>query len=379
MGGRNYFKNLFLALAKHPNPVIEPVIFCGIGRSARIRSDFPAVMVIETGMLNRLSPAWTIAGMAAKLGFENPLTSRLLEKHGVVALSHTLFMDTKYRTCLKTLWWIADFQHLHLSSLFSAKELRWRNALFRRQSARCDCVLLSSETAKADFTALFPEQAHKAAVLRFVSSPQNIARGPSAEELRQKYQFNGPFFLLPNQFWKHKNHRVAISALQILKQRGQAILILATGLASDSRHPTYFDELMKLVEEGGVGEPFRVLGSIPDHDLLGLMRDSMAILNPSLFEGWSTSVEEAKSLGKTVLLSDIPVHREQAPDLGVYFHPQDAEDLACKLWSTLADYDPNIDARNQEKAANRLPLRQVEFAESYQRIVLKTVGSAEAR
>ena len=106
-----------------------------------------------------------------------------------------------------------------------------------------------------------------------------------------------------------------------------------------------------------MGESFRVLGSIPDHDLLGLMRNSVAILNPSLFEGWSTSVEEAKSLGKTVLLSDIAVHREQAPDLGVYFHPQDAEDLACKLWSTLADYDPNIDARNQEKCCEQTSLQ----------------------
>jgi glycosyltransferase involved in cell wall biosynthesis len=379
MGGRNYFRNLFLGIEKHPHPMVEPVIFCETGQGARMRGDFPAETVVETAILDRLSPSWTLSGMAAKLGLENPLTSHLLEKHEVPVLSHELFMDAKYRSNIKTLFWIADFQHVHLPNLFPAKELRRRDAHLRQRSASCDAVILSSEAAKADFISFFPEQAHKAAVLRFVSSPQSIARAPSAEELRRRYKFNGPFFLLPNQFWKHKNHRVAISALQILKQRGQAILILATGLATDPRHPTYFDELMKFVEECGVGESFRVLGSIPDHDLLGLMRDSVAILNPSLFEGWSTSVEEAKSLGKTVLLSDIAVHREQAPDLGVYFHPQDAKDLACKLWSTLADYDPNIDARNQENAANRLPLRQVEFAESYQRIVLKTVGSSEAR
>jgi glycosyltransferase involved in cell wall biosynthesis len=378
MGGRNYFKNLFLALETHPHPVVEPVIFCGAGRGAKLRSDFPASIVVETGMLNRLSPSWTIAGMAAKLGCENPLTSRLLEKHGVMALSHELFMDTKYRSRLKTLWFIADFQHLHLPALFSAKELSRRDTFFRRRSARCDSVILSSEAAKADFTSLFPEQAHKAAVLRFVSSPQTSGGVPSAEELRRKYQFKGAFFLLPNQFWKHKNHRAAISALQILKQRGQAILILATGLANDPRHPTYFAELMEFVKECDVRESFRVLGSIPDNDLLGLMRNCVAILNPSLFEGWSTSVEEAKSLGKTVLLSDIAVHREQTPDLGVYFHPLDAEGLASKLWSVLEAYDPNIDAGNQESAGSRLPGRRVEFAESYQRIVLNIVGSPEA-
>jgi glycosyltransferase involved in cell wall biosynthesis len=378
MGGRNYFRNLFLALAKHPNPVVEPVLFCGVGRGAKIRSDLPAVMVVETGMLNPLSAAWTIAGMAAKLDCENPLTSRLLEKHGVVALSHTLFMDTKYGARVKTLFWIADFQHLHLPSLFSAKELRRRDRFFRRRSERCDCVILSSEAAKADFTALFPEQAQKAAVLRFVSGPQTFDSVPSAEELRQKYQFSGPFFLLPNQFWKHKNHRVAIAALRILKQRGRAMLVLATGLARDPRQPAHFDELMKFVEECGVRESFRVLGSVPDNDLLGLMRCCVAIVNPSLFEGWSTSVEEAKSLGKAVLLSDIAVHREQAPDLGVYFHPQDAEGLAGAMGRTLEAYEPDMDVRSQESAANRLGGRQVEFAESYQRIVLNAVGAPQA-
>ena len=91
MGGRNYFKNLFLALNKASESCDRTgYLLWNRARSARIRSDFPAVMVIETGILNRLSPAWTLAGMAAKLGFENPLTSRLLEKHDVVALSHEL-------------------------------------------------------------------------------------------------------------------------------------------------------------------------------------------------------------------------------------------------------------------------------------------------
>lgn len=343
-----------------------------------MRCDFPAEIVVETAILNRLSASWTLSGMAAKLGLENPLTSHLLEQHNVAVLSHELFMDTKYRTRIKTLCWIADFQHVHLSTLFSAKELRRRDAICRQRSASCDAVILSSEAAKADFISLFPGQALKAAVLRFVSSPQAVDCVPSAYELRQKYRFKGSFFLLPNQFWKHKNHRVVISALEILKRRGQAVLILATGLAADPRHPTYFAELMEFVEECDVRESFRVLGSIPDNDLVGLMRNSVAILNPSLFEGWSTSVEEAKSLGKTVLVSDIAVHREQAPDLGVYFHPLDPENLAGKLWDVLETYDPDLDARRQESAVGRLPNRQIEFAESYQRIVLKTVGAPEA-
>jgi glycosyltransferase involved in cell wall biosynthesis len=42
------------------------------------------------------------------------------------------------------------------------------------------------------------------------------------------------------------------------------------------------------------------------------MRASTALINPSLFEGWSTTVEEAKSTGTPMILSDLGVHREQA-------------------------------------------------------------------
>jgi len=43
--------------------------------------------------------------------------------------------------------------------------------------------------------------------------------------------------------------------------------------------------------------------------LLGLMVRSQAMILPSLYEGWSTALEEAKALGKDCLVSDIQVHR----------------------------------------------------------------------
>ena len=68
------------------------------------------------------------------------------------------------------------------------------------------------------------------------------------------------------------------------------------------------------------------------------------VLQPSLFEGWSTSVEEAKSLGKPVLLSDIEVHREQVLSPESFFQPHDVTGLANLIegqWSTLpAGHEP---------------------------------------
>jgi hypothetical protein len=93
-------------------------------------------------------------------------------------------------------------------------------------------------------------------------------------------------------------------------------------------------------------------------------------VNPSRFEGWSTTVEEAKSLGKRVLVSDIAVHREQAPARASYFGVDDAGVLAAQLRDAWLAFDPAEDERAADEAAAALPGRTLVFAERYVSIVL---------
>jgi glycosyltransferase involved in cell wall biosynthesis len=61
------------------------------------------------------------------------------------------------------------------------------------------------------------------------------------------------------------------------------------------------------------------------------MKYSQAIIQPSLFEGWSTVIEDAISLQVPVIASDLPVNIEQLGDRGFFFSPHDAEGLARLL------------------------------------------------
>jgi glycosyltransferase involved in cell wall biosynthesis len=81
---------------------------------------------------------------------------------------------------------------------------------------------------------------------------------------------------------------------------------------------------------------------IPYADIAPLMRASVALLNPSTFEGWSTTVEEAKASGVPMLLSDLDVHREQAGEGAEYFDRFSAESLA----NALAKFHP-LDAEGR--------------------------------
>jgi glycosyltransferase involved in cell wall biosynthesis len=259
-----------------------------------------------------------------------------------------------------------------LPEFFDKQEIRARDRQFMDLCERCDKIIVSSECALADLRAFAPQHAWKGEVLHFVASPGDQAIVPPLAKLQQRYGFDSPYFLLPNQFWVHKNHRVVITALQFLKRRNQPVTVIATGSTRDDRQPGYFDALLKYAGECDVLDQFRVLGVIPFGDLSGLMQHAVALINPSQFEGWSTSVEESKSLGKMIVLSDIPVHREQAPPRGLYFSPGDAEGLARCLWNALMEFDQEADIQAREIAKVSLPVRQVQFALAYQRILLST-------
>ena len=165
-----------------------------------------------------------------------------------------------------------------------------------------------------------------------------------------------------------------LEALALLQRDGRELLVLSTGSAEDHRNPGHFEGLMRRRAELGIEARFRTLGIVPYPDLAGLVRHAAAVLNPSLFEGWSTTVEEAKSLGKRVLLSDIAVHREQAPERGVYFDPAHAEQLAAAMWAAWTSEDLREEEAAAKRAADALPRRQREFAETYAAIVREVVS-----
>ena len=65
--------------------------------------------------------------------------------------------------------------------------------------------------------------------------------------------------------------------------------------------------------------------------MISLMFYSLAVINPSKSEGLSNSVEQAKSIGKAVILSNIPVHREQIEKNFFYFNSNDFKKLALLI------------------------------------------------
>ena len=378
LGGVNYFGNLWGSLAVLAGYTSEVVAFTGrAGLPGGLRS-IPGVESVVTSTLDRLSPAWFARKAVVATGGRDLLLERFLHRSGVNVLSHS--PPLARGAGIPTIGWIPDFQHFRLPGFFSARELRWRDAYYRKVCRESSLLILSSEDAKKDLLEFYPEAGQKVRVLHFVASPNlGGAAVPGFEEITSKYGIGRKYFLLPNQFWAHKNHQVVIRSLGLLNSRGREVEVVSTGSTEDYRDPGGFERLMEMSRELGVQKNFRVLGPVPHGDLLSLMRHSLAIINPSLFEGWSTTVEEAKSLGKRVILSDIPVHREQAPDRSLYFEPSDFELLSEHLVAVLSENDPSVEAEAMTSSLDELPARRETFASAYLKIVSEAMERSVER
>ena len=234
--------------------------------------------------------------------------------------------------------WIPDFQHKYLPQFFSEQEIKNRDKAFAAIADRSYTVVLSSETAKADFQKFFPEAAHKAEVLSFRTCSDPTWYETKPEQTIEKYSLPERFFLISNQFWQHKNHLLVFKALKLLQRQSLYPIVVCTGHTYDYRRPDYFDAILCTINRLDIAHQVYLLGLIPRFDQIQLMRASLAIIQPSLFEGWSTVVEDARCLGKASILSDIPVHREQDPPYNIFFQSDSAEHLATVLaecWKTL--------------------------------------------
>ncbi|HRH65248.1 MAG TPA: glycosyltransferase family 1 protein [Bacteroidia bacterium] len=279
------------------------------------------------------------------------------------------------RNNILKLYWIPDFQHVHMSYFFSQEEINERNQRFLHGCEHADIVIVSSKNAQKDLAEFAPQYLSKSRISNFVS---NVSKGIwelNPDHLLSKYSIPEKFFYLPNQFWKHKNHVLVFEAMHILQAENIFPVLICTGNPADYRNPEYSNEIKTKIDEWKLKDQLFILGLVDHNDVLLLIRQCIALINPSLFEGWSTTVEECKSIGKRAILSDIEVHKEQNPPLSDFFDPKDAKSLAEILKKRWHELQPGPDLKLEENAKKSLPERMNNYANNFVNIIKESYTS----
>lgn len=346
-GGYNYLLNLMQVLVDEVPDVITPVLFVGNDLSPAELAPFAAIhgceLILDPIFNEVMRTKVILRGLL--LGRDVALISCFQKANIDIAFESGTFLG--WRLPFPSIAWIPDLQHRILPHLFS--RLAWcrREIGFRMQIASSRTIMCSSKDTLQACERAYPGSQGRIHVVHFAVRPPPLFTDEEARAVADRYSLPESFFFMPNQFWAHKNHRLVVSALDLLRKRGKVIYVVATGRQLDPRNPNYAMSLVAEVKAIGLERQFITPGLLPNLDLMPLMQASIALLNPSLFEGWSTTVEEALAAGIPMVLSDLPVHHEQAGDKATYFDRTSASSLA----DVLDNFQPlPVDVRQTQRA-----------------------------
>jgi len=224
--------------------------------------------------------------------------------------------------------WFPDLQHKFYPKYFNKINIIFRELRLKFILKNSDVLVVSSNDVANHFYKFYKiKQTLKIHVLPFVSIVDDFSFD-NAEELMVKYKLPDEYYIVSNQFYEHKNHIVVLKALGILKKSNIKVHVVFTGKMEDYRNPVYIDSLKNEIYKNDIEDCISLLGVIPREEQLCLLKNAKAVIQPSLFEGWSTVIEDAKSLQQSVISSKIDVHKEQLKEKGFYFNPNDEYELA---------------------------------------------------
>lgn len=348
IGGTYYIQNLIAALNRLPqNNLFELVIFTEDDNQFLDLKKVTSYPFLTRGThVIKLPLVHRIINRIYRLFFHKNIFSVFVND---IELLFPACDERFFKKDQQFLYWIPDFQENYLPEFFNAAEIILRKNSQAAIIKTGKNIVFSSQSAKKDFNEIYPGNRLTQFVLNFaVTHPQL----EDCSLINDKYKTPERFFICCNQFYKHKNHLIVFKAIAVLKYQGHKICVVFTGKENDNRHPDFFNEITQMVKGLGIADCVQLLGFISREDQLCLMKNALAVIQPSLFEGWSTVIEDAKAIQAKVIASNISVHQEQLEgyELSALFAVSNEYELA-KLMLAVNDmtaitqgYDKNVTA-----------------------------------
>jgi glycosyltransferase involved in cell wall biosynthesis len=247
---------------------------------------------------------------------------------------------------------VPDIQHEFFPDFFSEQALEERRRLYGDSIRRADHICAISEFTRQTLIERLGVAPDKITAIPLAADPIfTTCHEPLDDTARlRKYGLTtGSYLFFPGHTWHHKNHRAAIAALRILRDKyGLTPQLVCTGGAREAQLA-----IEQQIAESGLEHQVRFLGYCPHDDLPALYRGAASLIFPSLFEGFGMPVLEAMACGCPVVCSNTTSLPEIAGDAALLVDPADSEALADAASQLLRDADlrAELSARGVRQAA----------------------------
>lgn len=198
---------------------------------------------------------------------------------------------------------------------------------FRKAVKSSEKIIVPSKAVKKDIIDYYRIDPDKVVVI-YEGIEDKISKyattTPSSRALAKYGLQPNNYFIYVGNAYPHKNLERAIEATTFInKSRKKKIIFVII-----SARNVFTNRLKGVIEKLGAKKQVKLLGFVPDEELGILLKGSIALVYPSLSEGFGLQGLESIATGTLVLASDIPVFREIYKKWALYFNPYDFSSIA---------------------------------------------------
>jgi glycosyltransferase involved in cell wall biosynthesis len=284
----------------------------------------------KNGLL-QLSFMWILRSLAGRklfgaFGLTQTNFENILLRNGVkcvyFASPNPLALGISQIPMITTVW---DLGHRDLPEFpeFSAWG-RWqsRELYYSETVPRSLCVVTDSTSTSEGIQRHYGADANRIVILGLL---------PRKTEPSENYHLvpSEPYVIYPAQKWPHKNHKVLLQAMKILKDQGRGHKLVLTG--SDKGFGV---QISKWVKELGLESDVIDLGFVAERDLALLISKSKALAMPSRLGPTNLPPLEAILLGVPAVVSDAHKFDAYPVEMITFCDPDSPEQWAEAIYAS---------------------------------------------
>lgn len=227
---------------------------------------------------------------------------------------------------------VADMLHERFSDQFNDR----RHRKFRTEKKRCikksDAIICISETTRQDFEHYIGVQHDSVYVIPLAYS--DVFRVISSSQMEEPDIIKRPFLLFLGNRGRYKNFRFLADVYSRWSLRKDVSLVVV-GKQWSSQEQT-------LIRDLGISSNIQLLSGVDDEQLCALYNIAVALVHPSLYEGFGIPLLEAMACGCPIVASRIPSTMEVAGRHPIYFDPYIPDELMIALDSVVEEGKKSI-------------------------------------
>ena len=302
----------------------------------------------------------------------NP-SGRLLREHHIDLLFCPFTAPIYAEPQIPVVSIVYDLQHRTYPQFLDPREVTSRDATLEQLRRWADAIICISEYTRQTLLThldIAPQRTHTVHVCVHSRLSEFVIPPNALSELQIGTR---PYMFYPANFWPHKNHRMLLTAYNILVQRNPdlALDLVFTGALAQQEQ-----ELRYAAESMGLEQCVYFLGYLSDEQLAAAFRDCQFIIYPSLYEGFGIPILEAFTFGKPVLCSNVTSLPEIGGEAALYFDPRRPMAIVQAIEELLnqPQLAEDLVQRGYQRVAK---FRQEDMARSYLKIFDQTLQNRQ--